>query len=195
MSILQPVHVRYGHLASDTGQDITVSDPSGTGDPTTVWFSEEIEDPNSHHGNGGAYSLVEGPRSSTGFDVTGTITLWLRDLWAPDSESRTEFQIWMALADVNTGNVVSSFPHAEYYAPIQHDALVWDTSGDVAKDATGHTPSNRHVQHSFNVYVPSNRRLRVQLSQYHSAATVPGYGNPWPGHVFRAYADLTAVPR
>ncbi|MGI5169875.1 hypothetical protein ACQEU3_46720 [Spirillospora sp. CA-253888] len=200
MSIIQPVHLRYGYKAGDQPQPIPVVNRHVGGEGRQVWFSEDLEDPAGHHANGGGVSLINGPGDARGYDVWGTVSLWVRDLWAPDAEHRTECQMWMSLCSVNadggSGPTVRTFPAQEWYAPIQHDDLVWDSSGDVVTDAAGHSPSTKHVVFPVQpLHVPSNRRLRVHICQFHDNPNVPGYDLPYPGHILRAWADLLAVPR
>lgn len=198
--MIQPIHLRYGYDTDDSGQNIPVIDRAVGGEGLQIYFSQDLEDPNHHHATGGGISLVNGPGDAQGYDVWGTISLWVRDLWAPDADHRTECQMWASLCEVsangNSGATVKTFPAQEWYAPIQHDALVWDGSGNVIKDAAGHSPSVKHVVFPVQpLHVAADRRLRVHICQFHDDPTVPGYGNPYPGHIHRAWADLMAVPR
>lgn len=200
MSILQPVHLRYGFLPGDSGQPIPTVNRATGGEGLKINFSEDLEDPAWHHPNAGGISIINGPGSSTGYDVWGTISLWIRDLWAPDPASRTEIQTWISLAEVlpggGSGATVDTRPAQEHYAPLQHDDLVWGPDGQVSASVEGHDYSTLHLIHPVQpIYVPADRRLRVHIAQFHDAALVPGYGLPWPGHIRKAWADLIAVPR
>ncbi|WP_344593221.1 hypothetical protein [Actinomadura vinacea] len=200
MSIIQPVHCRYGYLSADTGQDITVVDPSVGGEGLKIYFSQDVEDPHRHHADAGGPSLINGPNAAQGFDVWGDVSVWLADLWAPAPVSRTEFQMWVSLcevlADGSSGATVKRFPAVEAYAPLNHDDKVWNANGDLVRDGPGHRRCNMHF--GFRVqplHVAANRRLRVHIAQMHDNPLVPGHGKPWPGYVRRADADLLAVPR
>lgn len=199
MSIIQPVHLRYGVKAGGL-QPIPNIDRHVGGEGLKIYFDEDLEDPSGHHANGGGISLINGPGDPQGYDVWGTVSLWVRDLWAPDAEHCTECQMWLSLCEVlangDSGATKESFPAQEWYAPIQHDDLVWDAAGTVSAAVPGHDFSTKHVKFPVGpIHVPSNRRLRVHLCQLHDETTVPGYGNPWPGHVHYAWCDLLAVPR
>lgn len=197
---IQPVHLQYGFESGDTGQPIPVIDRTVGGEGLKIYFSEDLEDPAGHHSNSGGISIINGPGNAAGYDVSGTISLWVRDLWAPDASSRTECQMWMSLCSVDSagasGATVKTFPAKEWYAPLQHDDLVWDSAGVVSQSVSGHDFSTKHVVFAFQpLFVPSNRRLRAHICQFHGDPNVPGYDKPYPGHVHKAWADLSAVPR
>lgn len=200
MSIIQSVHCRYGYVSGEDPQPVPVINRFVGGEGRMIWFSEDTEDPVGHHANSGGVSLINGPGDAQGYDVWGTISLWVRDLWAPDPASRTECQMWMSLCEVKTdgssGVTKTTFPAQEWYAPIQHDDLLWDEAGNVVVDAPGHSPSVKHVVFPVQpLHVPANRRLRVHICQFHDDPLIPGIGKPYPGHIMRANADLLAVPR
>lgn len=199
-SVIQPVHLRYGYLETDTYQPVPVINRAVGGEGLRINFTEDLEDPSGHHSNTGGISLINGPGNTGGYDVWGTISVWVRDLWAPDASSRTECQMWMSLCEVvaggGSGATVKTFPAQEWYAPIQHDDLVWDLAGLVSVDEDEHDPSVKHVVFAFQpLFVPNNRRLRAHICQFHGDPNVPGYDKPYPGNVYRAWADINAVPR
>lgn len=200
VSDVQPVHLRYGYMPGDTWQPIPVIDRNLGGEGLKINFSEDLEDPNSHHSNTGGISIVNGPGSSTGYDVWGTISLWIRDLWAPDPSTRTECQVWMSHCEVVSGGAsgatVKTFPAHEFYAPLQHDALVWDVTGAVSQTVEDHDFSTKHVVFAFQpMFVPNNRRVRAHICQFHGDPNEPVSGNPYPGHIHKAWADLCVLPR
>lgn len=200
MSVIQAVHLRYGYKTGDTGQPIPVIDRTVGGEGLKVYFSEDLEDPAGHHSNAGGISIINGPGDPSGYDVWGTVSFWIEDLWGPDPDSRTECQAWMSLCEVlsggASGDTVATFPAHEFYAPLQHDALLWDELGHVSSAVDGHDPSVKHIKIPVGpLHVPANRRLRAHLGQFHGNLNVPGYDLPYPGRVRRAWADLCAVPR
>lgn len=197
---IQPVHLQYGYESGDTGQPIPVIDRTVGGEGLKIYFSDDVEDPAGHHSNTGGISIINGPGNAAGYDVWGTLSLWICDLWAPDADTRTECQVWASLCEVvsggGSGNTVVTFAAHEFYAPIQHDALVWDLNGQVSASVSGHDASVKHIKVPVGpLFVPSNRRLRVHIGQFHGSPNVPGYNTPYPGYVRKAWADLSAVPR
>ncbi|MFF5258563.1 hypothetical protein ACFY4C_06435 [Actinomadura viridis] len=203
----QPVRIRYGYKAADGDpiQPIPSHDPAIGGDPLLVYFNEDLEDPKSHHSDAGGVSIVWGPSiGSSGALVDGTVSLWVRDLWAPDPSSRTEFQIRLLkykVSDYSLINTNAQMFSQEYYAPLQHDDLVWDADGNVVPDAPGHRPCNMHATFHWTAEeVKSDECLRIGVAQYHGQRPdgrilVPDHDKPYPGHVWRAQARLKVWPR
>lgn len=201
----QPVRIRYGYKAGDTIQPIPAIDPQAGGDHMLVHFSEDLEDPAHHHSDAGGVSVVWGPNiGSSSALVDGTVSLWVRDLWAPDPASRTEFQVRLdryRVGDFAKINSNSTLFAQEYYAPLNHDDLVWDPAGQVVPDAPGHRPCNAHVTFHWTAEkVKADECLRIAVAQFHTQGPdgcirIPGYDRPYPGHVWRAQARLKVWPR
>ncbi|MFC5744841.1 hypothetical protein [Actinomadura rugatobispora] len=201
----QPIRIRYGYKTGDSIHPIPSHDPAIGGNPLLVHFSEDLEDPKSHHSDAGGVSIVWGPNiGSSGALVDGTVSLWIRDLWAPAPDERTEFQIRLLkykTADYSLVNMTAQMFSQEYYAPLHHDDLVWDSSGNVIPDAPGHRSCNAHVTFHWTAEeVKADECLRVAIAQYHGqrpdgSILVPGYDLPYPGHVWRAQGRLKVWPR
>lgn len=200
----QPVRLRYGYADGDTLQPIPSVDPDVGGNGLFVKWSEELEDPKSHHANSGGISMVWGPSIGSGALVDGTVSLWIRDLWAPHPAQRTEIQVWLTKARTSDNTVINTRAELfskESYAPLHNDDLVWDAGGAVVADAPGHRTCTKHVAFGFTAEeVKDTECLRVNVAQYHRRddqgnILVPGYGKPYPGHVWRAQARLKVWPR
>ncbi|GAA3957724.1 hypothetical protein GCM10023085_45300 [Actinomadura viridis] len=203
----QPVRVRYGYknTGGDPIQPIPSVDPDVGGNGLFVYFNEDLEDPKGHHSDSGGISIVWGPNiGSSGALVDGTVSLWVRDLWAPSPTQRTEYQVWLTKARTSDNEVLntrSTLFSEEGYAPLHYDDLLWDESGNVVTDASGHRMCTKHVQFHFTAEeVKSTECLRVNIAQFHhmneqGQFLVPGYDKPYPGHVWRAQARLKVWPR
>jgi hypothetical protein len=213
----QPVRLRYGYKPGSAYQAIPCVDTAVViGEPTDIYFDEDLTDPYSHHANSGGISIINGPASPNGYWVDGTISLWIRDLWSPNKDHQTEFQVRLrkctVLPDIDgvvkpngqsgpTLNTNSTLFSDEDYGPVHYDDLLWDANGNVSPDEPSHTPVNKHYMFEFKCEeVNANERLRVAISQFHSANAngnflVPGYDMPYPGYIWRAQARLKAWPR
>lgn len=200
----QPVILSYGNKSGDTGQNIPTLDRHTGGEGLHVNFTTDHKDPFYHHANGGGISVVNGSANPNGSWASGTLNFWVCDLWAPSPTARTEIQVWLSRVKINSdgssavGDVSDTLLRRmaqEYYAPLQHDDLLWDANGNVVKDVPGHSPSVKHFAFNFDVEVPSNQRLRFNIAQWHGSQNVPDpYNKPYPGYIKYAVLHMKVYP-
>jgi len=201
----QPVICTYGELPGDTGQPIPVLDPHVGGEGLHIYFSKDRKDTKGHHADGGGISVVNGSINPNGSWVEGTLFLWINDLWAqgPDGP-QTEFHIWGSRVKINAdgGSAVGDVDDwllrrcgVEFYAPYQHDDLVWDANGNVSPSEPGHWSSTKHTQYRVEALVPADERFRLNIAQWHGSPNVPApYDKPYPGFIKYAVLFLKVWP-
>lgn len=210
----QVVRLQYGFKTGDQPQPIASVDPTEGGPGTQVYWSQELDDPASHHNNNGSYSFVWGPSigSSAGAYVDGSVHLWIRDLYAPFGFGgyRTEVQGFLTKWNTSDYSQVYTFHELfgeERYAQPSYDQLFWDTSGDVVVDAPGHKPSTTHLAwHWTAEKVLPGEAMRFDIAQMHNKVggefVIPdgagfpagAVGRPWPGHILRAQLRAKVWP-
>lgn len=201
----QPVRLKTGDKPGDTIQPITSVDPSVGGPGLQVFWSQEAEDPNSHHNNAGSKSFVWGPNIGAHRALVDvTVHLWTRDLIAPGGWGgyRTEVQGFLTkwkVGDYEQVDIDHEVLSAEVYCQPSNDTLFWDSAGNVVPNAPGHKPSTTHMQFGWGqAEVFEDEALRFDAAQYHrlidGVFKIPEnddfppetWGKPWPGHILRA---------